>query len=496
MQNRTARWFPASKAQWLALLSPADELFYGGAAGGGKSALIVGAAAECHQHSAIFRRVYPNLKELMRYAREVIGDSARENKADKIWNYPDGRTLEFGAVQYEDDKKDWQGRPHDLKAFDEVTEFTQSQYEFICGWNRSTDPGQRVRVIATGNPPTDASGSWVLRRWGAWLDPKHPRPAQPGELRWYATIDGEERECEGGEPFEHKNEDGTVETIYPRSRTFIPARVSDNPYYAHSTSYLSVLQSLPEPLRSQMLKGDFNASQDDDPWQVIPTEWVRKAQRRWLERERPNVPLTGVGLDPARGGKDKATLAERYDNWFAPVTRWPGQHITDGPVLAGLVHKEISPKIGDNQEPYFNVDVVGVGSSPYDSLKSMFRTVYPVNGAEGSEYRDKSKKLKMRNRRAEMYWRMRDALDPETGDDLALPNDPELLADLCSARYKVTAAGVLLEEKEEIKQRIGRSPDVGEAVLMALCPYPSESNGVVEYYRKVLEEARKKKDVA
>ena len=88
----------------MALLSRADELFYGGAAGGGKSDLVIGLATELHKHSVIFRRVYPNLKEIMRRAREIIGDDANENKSDKIWMFPDGKTLEFGAVQYEDSK--------------------------------------------------------------------------------------------------------------------------------------------------------------------------------------------------------------------------------------------------------------------------------------------------------------------------------------------------------------------------------------------------------
>ncbi len=472
-------WVPQSKPQWQALLSQADELFYGGAAGGGKSDLVIGAAVELHQHSVIFRRVYPNLKEIMRRAREIIGRTGDENKSDKIWSFSDGHTIEFGAVQYEDDKKDWQGRPHDLKAFDELPEFTESQYEFICGWNRSIDPGQRVRVLATGNPPTDDMGSWILRRWGAWLDKTHPRPAQPGELRWYATVDGKEQECENGDAFEHKGE-----TIYPRSRTFIPARLGDNPFYAHDHHYISVLQSLPEPLRSQLLYGDFDASQLPDPWQVIPTEWVRLAQKRWKEMEQPDVPLSGAGLDPARGGKDAATLAIRYDNWFAPVKKWPGVMVQDGPALAGLVQTAI-----EGEPPYINVDVVGVGSSPYDSLKVMFRHVYPVNGAEGSSFRDRSKKLKMRNKRAEMWWRMRDALDPAHGDDVALPPDTELLADLCSAHYKVTASGVLIEEKEEIKARIGRSPDVGEAIIMALVPY--SVGNLADFYRVQMEQAQK-----
>jgi len=459
MMEKRVRWIPQSDKQWSALLSRADETFFGGAAGGGKSDLIIGMACELHQHSVIFRRLYPNLKEIMRRARELIEDDAKENKSDKVWTWNDGRTLEFGAVQYEDNKKDWQGRPHDLKAFDEITEFTESQYVFITGWNRSTDPGQRVRVIVTGNPPMDEDGAWVLRRWGAWLDPNHPHPAKDGELRYYATLDGKETECPNGEPFDHKGE-----TIYPRSRTFIKSLLSDNPYYAHDSQYISVLQSLPEPLRSQLLNADFQASQSPDPFQVIPAEWVRAAQKRWLALEKPTTPLTAAGLDPSRGGDDKTCLARRYDNYFDTVDCWPGKIAIDGPTVAGLVQSVIK----ESKPIFINVDVVGIGSSVFDSLKTMYNSVRPFNGAEASEYRDKSGKLKMRNKRAEYYWRMRDALDPQGGDDLALPPDTELLADLCSARYKVTAAGVLIEEKEEIKKRIGRSPDMGESVIMAL----------------------------
>jgi hypothetical protein len=443
----------------MALLSPADELFYGGAAGGGKTDLILGLAVECHEHSAIFRRVFPNLSGNMLRAREIIGDRAQENKSNHVWAFPDNRTIEFGAVQYEDDKKNWQGRPHDLKAFDEITEFTESQYVFICGWNRSTTPGQRVRVIATGNPPMDEFGSWVVRRWGAWLDEKHPHPAKPGELRWYATINGQEQEFPSGDPIEV---DG--ETIYPRSRTFIPALLDDNPFLTRDPHYRSVIQSMPEPLRSMLLYGDFKASAIPNPFQVIPTEWVRAAQRRWLERERPTTPITATGVDAARGGHDFMTLVNRYDNYIDSATKWPGVLVPDGPAAATLVYGAL----GDKKPGRVNVDVIGIGSSTYDCIKPLYDCVNPVNTAEASEYRDKSGKLKMRNLRAELFWRMRDALDPQSGEDLALPNDPELLADLCSATYKNGVSGVLIEEKDEIKKRIGRSPDYGDAVLLTL----------------------------
>ena len=153
IHKREAIWVPQSKPQWMAFLSRADELFYGGAAGGGKSDLVLGMAVEAHQHSAIFRRVYPNLRGMFQRAQNLIGSYGRPSGT--TWNFPGGRTLEFGAVQYERDKTNWQGRPHDLKAFDELPEFSESQYKFITGWTRTTDATQRTRVIATGNPPTD-----------------------------------------------------------------------------------------------------------------------------------------------------------------------------------------------------------------------------------------------------------------------------------------------------------------------------------------------------
>ena len=450
---------PQSSKQWRALLSRADELYYGGAAGGGKTDLIIGMAIECHTHSAIFRRVQPNLREIIRRSRELLSDAPewKENKTDKIWTRDDGNTIEFGAVQHEDDKTNWQGRPHDLKAFDEIPEFTLTQYLFITGWTRTTDPGQRVRVIATGNPPLDESGHWILERWGAWLNPDHSNPAAPGELRWYATVKGQEREFDNGDPVEIEGE-----TVYPRSRTFIPARLEDNPYYAHDARYISVLQSLPEPLRSMLLYGDFQASATPNPFQVIPSEWVRLAQKRWLERERPNVSMSALGVDPSRGGRDEFTLAPRFDDYFDEITAHPGSAVKDGAIGSEMIVQVV----GDHA-PAIYIDVIGIGSSVYDHTKDRYNLVIPINAAAGSEYRDISGKYKMRNFRAEMYWRMRDALNPKLGSDYALPPGNEILADLCSARYKVSASGVLIEEKDEIKKRIGRSPDKGEALLLA-----------------------------
>lgn len=455
--------------QRLAYDSKADVLGYGGAGGGGKTDLLLGLAATQHKHSVIFRRVFKNLRGIIERSREIFNPEDVDHSKDLYneqlhrWRLSDGRIVEFEACQYEQDKFNQRGRPRDFYGFDEVTEFTRSQVEFISAWNRSTDRRQRCRVVLTFNPPTDDSGSWVIEYFKPWLAHlfpdyiQHPNPARPGELRWYATVDGEEMECESGEPFEH---DG--ELIRPLSRTFIPAKLQDNPYL-RDTNYGAIIDSLPEPLRSQLKHGDFTAAAAADPWQAIPTEWVRLAQRRWQERQRPDVPLAAAGVDPARGGRDKTAIARRYDNYFDEVATWPGRETPDGPTVALIARNEI----GEAEPLLINIDVIGIGASAYDSLVTMYNSVVPINGAAGAQMRDRSGRLKMRNVRAAYYWQMREALDPEHGDDLALPPDNELLADLCAARYKNTAAGITIEEKEEIKARIGRSPDTGEAVLLA-----------------------------
>src|SRR6185437_16312618 len=189
----TATWTPLPGPQTEALDNPADILLMGGAAGGGKSDLLLGAAVTRHQVSIIFRREYQQLKGLKRRASELLSTKGRYNGQQETWRLDDGRLVEFGAVQHENDTQKYQGRPHDLKGFDELCHFTESQFRFLIGWNRNANnPAQRTRVIATCNPPTDAVGDWVIPYWGPWLDLHHPNPAKAGELRWFATIPGED----------------------------------------------------------------------------------------------------------------------------------------------------------------------------------------------------------------------------------------------------------------------------------------------------------------
>ena len=260
---RSNRWKPFPGPQTEALSNTADIMLYGGSAGGGKTDLILGCARLNHYRSVIFRRVFPSLKAIVERSRSIYdyeGVDRSENSYNEQlhrWKFKDGARIDFGSIQHENDKFNWQGQAYDFHAFDEITEFTESQFRFIIGWNRNLNPkdrpGQRCRVICTGNPPMSADGDWVIKFWGPWLDEFHPNPAKPGELRWFTTLTGKDIELPNGDPVLI---DG--ELITPLSRTFIPAKIQDNPALV-STGYIATLQALPEPMRSKMLYGDWRA---------------------------------------------------------------------------------------------------------------------------------------------------------------------------------------------------------------------------------------------
>lgn len=447
-------WQPIPDSPQLAAYhSEADELFFGGRAGGGKSSLLVGLAATCHQESIIYRREYPQVKDLITKLKRMIGVKyGSYNSQEKLCKFIDGRSLEFGATQYEDDWEKFQGREHDYIGIDEICHFTRSLYLKLSGWLRSPIEGQRCRIVVTGNPPTSPEGEWVKEYWAPWIDPNHPNPAAPGELRWFVNDGDRSIEVDGPDPVLIGEE-----MVQPRSRTFIPASLDDNPYLKGS-NYKSVLQALPEPLRSKLLYGDFSGGLEDQRWQVIPVAWIDAAMARWTE-EHPET-LDCIGVDPARGGIDRTAIARRFDYWYDLFTV-PGVETPDGGAVAQLVIE----RYADSAE--VNVDVIGVGSSPVDMLRQMSIKANPMNGSEGSKATDKSKKLGFLNKRAQWYWQFREALDPESGSKIALPKDPLLRSELAAPTWKLSSWKIQVESKDDIKDKIGRSPDRADAIIYA-----------------------------
>ena len=456
-------WIPQLGPQDDAYFSQADVLLYGGAAGGGKTALACGLAITRHRETLFIRREATQLGGVVDEVGRIIDPQRKGyNGSNNIWRLPawDGveRKIVFGSTPHLGNETRFQGRARDLLVVDEAANMLESQVLFLMGWVRSTVPGQRCRTLLCSNPPTSAEGEWLIKMFAPWLDPYHPNPAEPGDLRWFAMVGGVDTEVESGARFMHGEEE-----VIPQSRTFIPAKVTDNAYL-RDTGYVATLQSLPEPLRSQMLYGDFLAGREDDEWQVIPSEWVQAAMDRWEPRVWEQSRITSVGVDPSRGGSDETIIAAREDWYYHPLQAYPGHEMKSGQHVAGKV-LELA---GVSNAPV-HVDVIGIGSSVVDQLDMhISHRVVPVNFAEAAKGdTDWSGTLKFSNQRAAYYWRFRDLLNPENGRKVMLPPDRTLKADLCAPTYKLTATGIRIEAKEDISKRIGRSPDRGDAVVLA-----------------------------
>ncbi len=483
-QTRGMRWIPNPGPQSDAYFSRADCLLYGGEPGGGKSQLILGLAFNEHQKVLIMRREYGDLDGLTADALRIHGsrDGFNGSPPPKL-RINERQVISFAAAHRIGDEQGQMGKGKDLIGVDEATHFAKSQIRFIMGWNRTEDPKQRCRVVLATNPPLSPEGMWVIDMFAPWLDPQFPNPAKPGELRWVISDDdGNDRWVEGPGEYEVLVA-GNAKMVEATSRTYIPASVKDNPYYVAS-GYEKQLDAMPEPYRS-LLMGGFRTAFRDAPGQLIPTAWVQEAQKRWTSTPPKGVPMCSIGVDCSGGGTDPMVLAPRYDGWFAPLIEVPGKDIPmdrAGSFCAGVVvsHRR------DNALVVVDMGG-GYGGPMYEHLTGNRVEVNRYKGAEGSTRRSRDGKMRFVNKRSAALWAFREALDPGQpgGSPIALPPDPQLVADLTAPTFEPTPNGLKAEPKEKVVERLGRSTDRGDAVVMCWFEGPRKLTDVLEWMDRV-----------
>jgi hypothetical protein len=251
--------------------------------------------------------------------------------------------------------------------------------------------------------------------------------------------------------------------LIARSRTFIRASLKDNPDMA-ATDYDAVLSRLPPHLRAAYRDGRFDLALKERARQVIPTDWVRAAMERWQPRPPEGLPMSSMGVDVAGGGSDSTVIAPRYDGWYPPMVAVKGAETKDGPAMAGLVMS----KRRDNALVIIDMGG-GYGGSVYDHLKENGITCYAYKGSHKSFGKTADGQMRFANTRSEAYWKFREALDPGQpfGSRIELPKDNELLADLCAPEFTVKSNGYQITPKETLVEKLGRSPDKGDAVVMS-----------------------------
>jgi hypothetical protein len=163
-----------SPAQFVFLTLSNREAFYGGAAGGGKSDALLAAALQYthipNYKALILRRSFTELSlpgAVMARAREYLAPHKELHWShdNKTWTFPSGATLTFAYMANDSDMARYQSAEFQYVAYDELTEFTEEQYEWLFSRQRATsDINVPLRMRAASNPGGIGHG-WVKRRF-------------------------------------------------------------------------------------------------------------------------------------------------------------------------------------------------------------------------------------------------------------------------------------------------------------------------------------------
>lgn len=235
-------WKPHPGPQTIFQHCPAYETMFGGTKGPGKTDSLLREGLrqikKPNYRAIIFRRTYPNLREVIdRSFKYFPAAGGKYNAQEHRWHFPSGAKYAFGHVNHEADKYTYQGHEYHFLGFDQVEEFTESQYLFLMAQNRTSDPTIRCYIRATANPGGVGHG-WVKKRFIQVLNPY--------DIKYFYRDQDEDVECSASDP------KGTA-------RAFIPATVYDNPSITENDpNYIKRLEQLPEDDKQALLYGNWD----------------------------------------------------------------------------------------------------------------------------------------------------------------------------------------------------------------------------------------------
>jgi len=230
----------------------------------------------------------------------------------------------------------------------------------------------------------------------------------------------------------------------------------------------------------QKVEGDFAASEDEN---LIPLPWIEAAVRRWHGwkdgggKIPDKIPLR-IGIDTAAGGGDKTSIIPLYDDLVPEVIYMDVKNtmriVSSVRTIIDKARMKTEEKESIRSIQAFTEIIGHGGKGVHDRLEEEEYPVEAVNVSVPTDLKDASGLFGFVNVRSALWWAVREWLDPDMGSKAMLPPDERLEEDLRAPKWEPTSSGkIKVEPKDKTKERLGRSPDAGDALTMTFAnPYP------------------------
>lgn len=234
----------------------------------------------------------------------------------------------------------------------------------------------------------------------------------------------------------------------------------------------------PDDLFRKKVLGKFPKVSEDI---LIPSQWLELAHQRWKEAHGEEPAQAGqrwLGVDVAGMGRDCTVFCERKENYVAPFRSFNSGGTADHMKIAG----DIRSQRNAHPKMIVSIDTIGEGAGVFSrcvELENERAKQYIISckyseGAKdeyGKDLTDITQQYKFLNMRAYLFWCVRDWLNPKNGTGAMLPPDAQFDEEATEIRWSFRSDGrIQIEAKDDIKTRIGRSPDKFDSLANTFYP--------------------------
>lgn len=232
----------------------------------------------------------------------------------------------------------------------------------------------------------------------------------------------------------------------------------------------------PSDLFRKKVLGEFPKADEDI---LIPQSWIEAAQQRWSTYHLESHNDVVVGIDVAGMGRDNSVKCYRYDNYVERFDKHNSAGRADHMKLAGEIVSDMHRYSGY----VASIDTIGEGAGVYSRVvevcdenrldkRNIISCKYSSSVKNGTkELTDITSQYRFNNMRAYLFWAVRDWLNPSNNTGAMLPPGGSLLEEATEIRWGFNSSGkIYIEPKEDIKERLGYSPDEFDALANTFHP--------------------------